>query len=284
MNNTTAPEASTQELALPRPRFPWMAWAILLFAASWAIGGLGMLFRVKDDSLTGLLMLLSLPLAVYAAVDRFGISRGRPVRKTPWLGRISFALVAIAVLSVWLSIFRSAAPSPQSESAKDSNDGVTAEAQEGVFISAVGKPYRLWLPTGWKRLEAGPVESDVAVGNNNDSVAVALTAVPVVDVPPPMRSPESVVKAWREGILAKSEDCEDLEPLQCTLLDQATSMHRLDATVHGPDGVGRYRFAIAVVSDGDHLCRVTLLSLPSFAEKEGVDACREVATWCQRTE
>jgi tetratricopeptide (TPR) repeat protein len=293
----------------PPLRLPWSAYAFLCGKAAVCCGFLNLAFEraAGSDSsilslLSGLLILLSVPLGAYALLDYLLLSRGQQAASTPQLNYFSNAAVGLSLLVAVASLIASAsvqeprpvvpiitntpAELPRQKAATHSRGEPTIPSRPsfpGADLPIPGKPYSIWCPQGWSQGDSAPYLCDIVIVDPLEEIVVTITLLPKIDLPPAQRSSKAIISHWRDNVTTLTTQPEWLTPLSCSLLGQATQLHRVDTTDAAKEGETRLRVSIAAVDDGNYLCRVAIIIRPSLAEQMGEEVIRSVVEWPQGT-
>lgn len=207
------------------------------------------------------------------------------------LGFVIFSVQFLIVLVLWRSQ-HSSSPQVPTTSVSSAVPLVSPQATappaeqpvQGAFVTLVDKPFRLWQPSSWRLGDPPALGFDAEVHEGHDRLMVQLSAIPLVDLPPQMRTPDAVIASWRTAVDAKTTDCHPLPPVACVMLGMPTELFCVDVTLKPELGGRRIRHGTAVVSYGGWLCQFTISALPSFAEQMGPEGLQEIVKWVQATE
>ena len=209
--------------------------------------------------------------------------RTRPVsaKQINTLGFIVFGVqLLLAFLLAWWM------PAQQGEMPVSTPAGIPVAAPivatNGTAVPLPGKPFQLAAPPGWTVGDPSTLH-DAVILDPSENVVITASAIPIVDVPPPLRDPLKCNDAWRKALGPELTEKEDLLPFPCSLLGHRVEARRTDFTLAPSEGGAWVRQVRVVAVHGDYLCHIGIMMTPSFAEEAGEDAVQTILAWVQAT-
>jgi hypothetical protein len=155
---------------------------------------------------------------------------------------------------------------PAIRSAQRTAEQVRWAAETGTVVPIAGTPFEATIPSQWHQTPAPNPSILFSAANERQDLGIWFSAIPVIDLPADLRSPQQALEAWVNGTTSSAQDCDASSfsdallhghnGLQCTL--EGTFV---DDTTAGSKFRLRLIRRSAVVAD--HLCEVTLFGVPS---------------------
>ena len=150
--------------------------------------------------------------------------RTRPVsvKQINTLGFIVFGVqLLLAFLLAWWM------PAQQGEMPVSTPAGIPVAAPivatNGTAVPLPGKPFQLAAPPGWTVGDPSTLH-DAVILDPSENVVITASAIPIVDVPPPLRDTLICNDAWRKALGPELTEKEDLLPFHA--LSSATGWRR----------------------------------------------------------